>query len=192
MTNHNQENIIDIPSNIFLTKEEIVDLTEVSIHTLNGWIKSYKPNTDEVEIGKQNRRTYSKNYLLRLFDKINRQDLISLVSDQERLVKDKDEPSKDTSETLGTNQANTSVFEMLLKEKDARIKDLEEQVKTLKQEMQIKNDQIQQANNLANRQQTLSLQQNQLFLESKETKSGGLFGWFKGGNSKKNQNHSRN
>ncbi|MEM1312554.1 MAG: hypothetical protein AAGF07_03760 [Patescibacteria group bacterium] len=184
MTNVNTDTVIDIPDGVFLTKEEIIDLTKVSINTLNNWLKVYKPNGDEVDVGRQNRRSYSKSYLFRIFDELKRDDLISLVSDSDNLIKDEGKASNN----LEYEQINTSVLQSLLLEKDKRISNLEDQIEILKSELLIKNEQIREANNLASRQQSLSMQQGQLFLESKKTKSGGLFSWLLGTKSRKVRN----
>jgi len=188
MTNENTENVVDVPSSIFLSKEEIVDLTGVSIHTLNSWIKNYKPSDDEMETGRQNRRTYSKSYLLRVFEEIKREDLANLVLHGESLVKDEGT----TSDKLGTNQEDTSIIQMLLLEKDKRIKNLENEIVTLKQELQIKNGQIQEANRLASQQQSLSLQQNRLFLVSSKNRPWWHFSLPWGNGSKKVEEEAKN
>ena len=186
MTNVSTNTVIDIHDGVFLTKEEIIDLTKVSINTLNNWLKVHKPLDNEVDVGRQNRRSYSKSNLCRIFNELKRDDLISLVLDSDNLVKDEGIASNN----LEYDQTNTSAIQSLVLEKDKRISNLEDQIEILKSELQIKNDQIREANNLASRQQSLSMQQSQLFLEGKKAKSGGLFSWLLGTKSQTIKNTS--
>jgi len=158
----------------FYTKEEITELTGLSIHTLNNWIKEFKPDENEIETGRQNRRTYSTNYLIRIFEATERKELINLVKPSQEASKDELEPSQ----RLAKDEAEDKTTILLLRAKDETIQELKSRVETLENELKEKNQQIKTAQELIKNQQTLALQQNNLFLESKKDKTGGLLSWF--------------
>lgn len=174
MTDLNLTSTIEIPENTFYSKEEITELTGVSIHTLNNWLKEYKPEENELELGRQNRRAYSKQYLLRLFGEVKRDDLINLVNASPSLGKSEFEDNKN----LGKAEVKPSNYDLLIQAKDETIQELKGRVQSLEDELKEKNIQIRATQELLKNQQTLTLQQNSLFLETKNSKNRSFFGWF--------------
>ena len=149
----------NINNEIFYTKEEIVEILDLSIHTLNNWIKEYKPDLNEMELGKQNRRAYSKNYLIKIFNLVKRNDLVSKLN-----------PSN--------TESKNSEFNQLILAKDETIQELKERIESMENQLKQKDEQIRTNQELLKNQQTLGLQQNSLLLgDTKSTKKKGFFSW---------------
>jgi hypothetical protein len=171
---------------LFLTKEEIVELTGLSIHTINNWLKEEKPLEEELQVGKQNRRAYSIDYLVRLFEKIKKPELISLVKDEERLAELSQEASQEElglseGASQGLLQANQSLTET--------VAFLKSQIETKDKQIESLRSLLEQQQTLMRNEQTLRLQQTQVLLEDKKGKNRGLLGWF-GINNQKEEKES--
>jgi hypothetical protein len=156
----------------FYSKEEIIELTGLSIHTLNNWIKEFKPHEKEIETGRQNRRAYSLNYLIRVFEATDRKDLINLIKTEEK-------PSNNqtkASQTLGKDEAENKTANFLIEAKNETIKELKSRIESLENQLKEKDSQLKTAQELVKNQQTLQLQQNGLLLSGKKTRN--FLSWF--------------
>jgi transposase len=156
----------------FYSKEEIVELTGLSIHTLNNWIKEFKPHGNEIETGRQNRRAYSTNYLIRIFEATERKELINLVKPDQEPSTDELKPKKN----LAKDEAEDKTSNFLIEAKNETIKELKSRIESLENQLKEKDSQLKTAQELVKNQQSLQLQQNGLLLSSKKTRN--FLSWF--------------
>jgi len=168
----------NLPYKEFLTKEEVCDILGISNFTLNNWIRDYKPDNKEKKTGKQNKGMYAKSYIIRILNTLNRDDLISLIESNKKLIKN----TAHTNNITNTNQITSYVteLEVKLEAQERLITSQQRHINLLEKQIDQKDEQLRQQQKITENQQTLSLQQNRLLLENKETKkkSGGVFGWF--------------
>ena len=165
------------PENKTFTKEEICEICEISINTLQNWLNEEKALEDDYIKGKQGRRIYFLSYLKRVFKKALREDLIPVLEVNQSLSKD----NQRLTDSLPNNNQ-----EELLKQKDETIKILIDRTQDLKEELNQKNKQIKSLTDALEKSQTITSQQQSLSLKQNEytalllhkSKNSGLLGWF--------------
>src|SRR6056297_4043104 len=151
---------------MFYSKNDLNQYLKLNLNTLNKYLSSIKPTKNQVKkINKT--RLYSKDYLISIFKKNNRQDLIDLLNNLKDL-KGKEYKDTNTSQNGSKNQ----LYDVL-----------QNQVKDLQNQIEIKDNQIENLTRLLENQQTLLKNQQTLELTDKnKTKSNPVnkfLGWFK-------------
>lgn len=153
----------------YLTKNDIVSDSGISIHTLNSWIKTNKPLKEKDYIKRGNTKLFSKDYVISIFESAGKLDILK----ENNTSNDEGSTSKYTSKN---NQESELIIELR-----NQISFLKEQIQFLQKQLEDKDETNLQLQTLVSQQQVLSKQQNQLLLENsdiKEEKRKKLFGIF--------------
>lgn len=160
--------------------EEIMEITDLSKETVYRRItKDSLENKDyitSISTGGIRNKLFRKGFVADKYKEYYRTDLD--FSKQVNATSETKEETSYTSQDKSSSESssNQSIIELLrqqLEAKDDQLKEKDTQISRL-------HDQIEKQSNLMQNEQTLRLQQNQILLESKSTKSGGFFGFFKG------------
>jgi hypothetical protein len=157
------------------SKEEVCTICNLSINTLQNWINEEKTEDKDFLKGKQGKRFYNIGYLKRIFKRVLREDLISILEVNNEVNQHQPKVNLKSTEPLPTLD-----HAQLFNQMSETIKILQDQLRSKDSQISHLHDQIEKQSNLMQNEQTLRLQQNQILLESKSTKARGFFGFFKG------------
>ncbi len=150
------------------SKNEIVELTQISINTLNLWIKKNKSSEKEIKIINKI-KYFSVDYIKKIFVKHNRIDLVLFFTGNEN-----GKSSQNEEKQANTNHNN---LEELIQAKNEHILSLEREIKTKDDELKAKNEQITKLQTILENQQVLAkdlqtkISNQNLILENEEIKT---------------------